>query len=78
MIIEPLHNTRPVTLPADLGFGRTYTNRMFTQHYTNERGWHDAVIGAFKPLAVHPAAQVLQIGLDVFEGFKAYRLQEKT
>ena len=35
MIIEPLHNTRPVTLPADLGFGRTYTNRMFTQHYNN-------------------------------------------
>ena len=73
MIIEPLHNARPVTLPADLGFGRTYTNRMFTQHYNNERGWHDAVIGAFKPLAVHPAAQVLQIGLDVFDGFKAYR-----
>ena len=73
MIIETLQNPRPAIFPDNPGFGRLYTNRMFTQHYTQDKGWHDARIGAFGPLPMHPVAQVLHIGLDIFEGTKAYR-----
>ena len=73
MIIETLQNPRPAIFPDNPGFGRLYTNRMFTQHYTQDQGWHDARIGAFGPLPMHPVAQVLHIGLAIFEGTKAYR-----
>ena len=73
MIIDPLENPRAVAVPENPGFGLIYTNRMFTQHFTPEYGWHDARIQAFGPLPLHPVAQVLHIGLDIFEGTKAYR-----
>jgi branched-chain amino acid aminotransferase len=56
-----------------LGFGRYFTNRMFTRHFSPESGWHDAAIVAYQPLALDPASQVLHCGQDVFEGAKAYR-----
>ena len=71
--IEPLANPRPVHLPEVLGFGRYFTNRMFTQRYSPEQGWHDAAIAAYQPLALDPASGVLHSGQDVFEGIKAYR-----
>ena len=70
--VEPLTNPRPVKLPAEFGFGRYFTNRMFTQRYTPEKSWHDAVIGAYRPLDLDPAAQVLHSGQNIFEGTKAY------
>jgi branched-chain amino acid aminotransferase len=45
---------------------------MFTQRYAPRRGWHDAVIGAYRPLDLDPAAQVLHSGQNIFEGTKAY------
>ncbi len=71
--IEPLSNPRPVHFPDVLGFGRYFTNRMFLQNYSPEKGWHDAAIVAYQPLALDPASQVLHCGQDVFEGSKAYR-----
>ncbi|MGH8676776.1 MAG: branched-chain amino acid aminotransferase [Burkholderiales bacterium] len=71
--IEPLANPRPVQLSEELGFGRHFTNRMFSQRYSPELGWHDAVIGPYESLGLDPAAQVLHCGQDVFEGTKAYR-----
>lgn len=70
--IEPVPNPRPVQFAAELGFGRYFTNRMFTQRYSADKGWHDPVIGAFRPIELDPAAQVLHCGQDVFEGTKAY------
>lgn len=70
--IEPLSSPRPVQFAEELGFGRYFTNRMFTQRYTDSRGWHDPVIGPYRPLELDPAAQVLHCGQDVFEGTKAY------
>ena len=71
--IEPLVNPRPVHFPDVLGFGRYFTNRMFTQRFSPESGWHDATISAYQPLTLDPASQVLHCGQDVFEGTKAYR-----
>ena len=70
--IEPLASPRPAHFPETLGFGRYFTNRMFTQRYSPEQGWHDAAITAYQPLALDPASGVLHCGQDVFEGIKAY------
>jgi branched-chain amino acid aminotransferase len=69
--IEPASDE--VTLPADLGFGRVFTNRMFSQRFSPAKGWHDATIGPYRPLVLDPAAQVFHCGQMVFEGTKAYR-----
>lgn len=59
--------------PTDLGFGRNFSNRMFTQRYSPEKGWHDARIGPYRPLVLDPATSVLHYGQEIFEGLKAYR-----
>ena len=71
--IEPLVNPRPVHFPDVLGFGRYFTNRMFTQRFSPDLGWHDAAITAYQALPLDPASQVLHCGQDVFEGAKAYQ-----
>src|SRR5215471_5692790 len=70
--IEPALEHPPVSLPDELGFGRIFTGRMFTQRYTPERGWHDAVIGPYRSLPMDPAALPFHCGQMVFEGTKAY------
>ncbi|HKB83241.1 MAG TPA: branched-chain amino acid aminotransferase [Burkholderiales bacterium] len=70
--IEPVTQSAPAVLPDPLGFGRHFTARMFTQHYTTGKGWHDAVIGPYRPLALDPAAQVFHCGQMVFDGTKTY------
>ena len=42
--IEPATQSAPVVLPDPLGFGRHFTARMFTQHYTAGRGCADWLI----------------------------------
>jgi branched-chain amino acid aminotransferase len=71
--IEPASDAVPQPLPRELGFGRVFTNRMFAQRYTVERGWHDATIGPYQALTLDPAAQVFHCGQMVFDGTKAYR-----
>ena len=70
--IEPAPERPPGPLPEDLGFGRIFTARMFTQRYTPEAGWHDAVIGPYRPLQMDPAALPFHCGQMVFDGTKAY------
>jgi branched-chain amino acid aminotransferase len=71
--IEPLKPDDIKPFPSDLGFGRNFSNRMFTQYYTPDQGWHDARIGPYRPLALDPATVVLHYGQEIFEGLKAYR-----
>ena len=73
--IEPvaLENRRPK--PADeskLGFGKIYSDHMFTMRWTADGGWSDERVGAFDDLSLSPAALVLHYGQTVFEGLKAY------
>jgi branched-chain amino acid aminotransferase len=71
--IEPAPERLPGALPEELGFGRIFTGRMFTQRYTAEQGWHDAVIGPYRPLSMDPAALPFHCGQMVFDGTKAYQ-----
>ena len=60
-------------LPRELGFGNAFSDHMFSQWYDADRGWHDALIGPFQHLTLHPAAAVLHYAQEIFEGLKAYR-----
>ena len=56
-----------------LGFGQYFTDHMFMMDYSKEKGWYDARIVPFGPIALHPASTVLHYGSEIFEGMKAYR-----
>jgi len=56
-----------------LGFGRQFTDRMFTHRYTQAQGWQDPAIGPYRDLNLDPAAAAFHSGQMVFDGTKAYR-----
>ena len=62
-----------ILLPAQLGFGRHFSTRMFSQRYNAAQGWHAARIGAYAPITLDPAATVYHNGQMIFDGTKAYR-----
>lgn len=60
----------------NLGFGNVFSNRMFSQKYSPQLGWHDAKIGPYEPLVLDPATAVLHYAQEIFEGTKAYRRED--
>ncbi len=67
--------------PADensLGFGRIYSDHMFTMRWTSHGGWDEPTIQPFANLELSPAALVLHYGQTIFEGLKAYRNRAGT
>ncbi|NLG24995.1 MAG: branched chain amino acid aminotransferase, partial [Clostridiales bacterium] len=56
-----------------LGFGKIFTDHMFTMAYDRRRGWHDARVEPYHALQLDPATQVLHYGQEIFEGLKCYR-----
>lgn len=61
------------TSSADLGFGKIFTDYMFTMEYNPEEKWHNAKIEPYSPISLDPAAVCFHYGQEVFEGMKAYR-----
>ncbi len=57
---------------ANPGFGTNFSDHMVTIEWSEERGWHDAVVGPRQPIALDPAAAVLHYAQEIFEGLKAY------
>ena len=79
MEIKIIRNENPSTPIADestLGFGVNFTDHMFLMDYTEEKGWHDARIVPYGPIAMMPSCSVLHYGCEIFEGLKAYRLPD--
>ena len=68
-------NERDVML-ADPGFGRIHTDHMVMIRYSDAKGWHDAQVTARGPLMLDPATAVLHYAQEIFEGLKAYRLDD--
>lgn len=56
-----------------LGFGRYFTDYMYSADYTEEKGWHNAKIVPYEPISMSPASQSIHYGQSVFEGLKAYK-----
>jgi branched-chain amino acid aminotransferase len=62
-------------LIAGPGFGRVFTDHMVMIRYSDTLGWHDARVTARGPLSLDPATAVLHYAQEIFEGMKAYRLE---
>ena len=58
---------------SKLGFGKIFTDHIFTMKYHSDRGWYDAMIEPYRPLSLDPTAMCLHYGQEIFEGLKAYR-----
>lgn len=58
---------------SKLGFGKYFTDHMFMMRYADEKGWYDAQICEYAPIALEPSALVLHYGQETFEGLKAYK-----
>ena len=63
---------KPKPDPNDLGFGRYFTDHMFTMEYEKGKGWQNPQIIPYAPLMLDPASMVLHYGQEVFEGLKVY------
>jgi branched-chain amino acid aminotransferase len=72
--VIPLKESEKHALPSgELGFGTAVSNRLFSQSYSPEKGWHNAAIGPYKSLKLEPVSAVLHYAQEIFEGTKAYR-----
>lgn len=71
--IDPVSETNPVQLPDSLGFGRVFTDRMFTRSWHADSGWGEGAIGPYRPITLDPATTVYHNGQMIFDGTKAYR-----
>jgi branched-chain amino acid aminotransferase len=58
---------------SKLGFGKIFTDHIFTMKYHSDRGWYDPMIEPYRPLSLDPTAMCLHYGQEIFEGLKAYR-----
>lgn len=78
--IEGAANRRP-GIPKDqksFGFGKIFTDRLFLERYSNDRGWYDpAIIPYDKFPKLDPAAAALHYGQEIFEGTKAFRRPDR-
>jgi branched-chain amino acid aminotransferase len=64
------------TKPTDeskLGFGKIFTDHIFTMKFKEGKGWHDAMVEPYRPLQLDPTAMCLHYAQEIFEGLKAYR-----
>jgi branched-chain amino acid aminotransferase len=70
--------TSPKPKPKDsaLAFGNVFTDHMFLMDYRDDKGWYDARIEPYGPLALDPATAVLHYAQSMFEGLKAFRGQD--
>jgi branched-chain amino acid aminotransferase len=74
----------PAPTPADVrdaaiqapGFGKLFTDHMVVIDWAEGKGWHNATIGPRGPIPLDPAASVLHYAQEIFEGLKAYRLED--
>jgi len=58
---------------SKLGFGKIFTDYMFTMEYDPENGWHNPCVKPYQPLQLDPSTSVLHYGQSIFEGMKCYR-----
>lgn len=64
---------KPKPLTKTLGFGKYFSDHMFSVKYETKQGWYSAKITPYEPLQLDPGASVLHYGQALFEGMKAFR-----
>jgi len=73
---QPVPAAERAALLKDPGFGRVFTDHMVTVRYAEGKGWYDARVEARAPIPMDPATAVLHYAQEIFEGLKAYRLED--
>jgi branched-chain amino acid aminotransferase len=63
---------------ANPGFGKVFSEHMAVATWSRGRGWHDAEVRPYGPIAFDPGTSVLHYAQAVFEGLKAYRQEDGT
>ncbi len=79
--ILPLAETQKkpkFTDPAQLGFGKIFTDRMLLAEWKVNQGWVDARIKPYEPFVMDPSCLVLHYAQEIFEGLKAYKWADGT
>jgi len=66
----------PYTNVDELGFGKYFTDYMYTMKYKEGKGWYDKGITKYEPFVMDPAACVLHYAQEIFEGMKAYAAKD--
>jgi branched-chain amino acid aminotransferase len=79
---QKLQFTKATTLKdkpevAGITFGSYFTDHMFSMEFSAELGWHNAEIRPYAPIEISPSAQALHYGQTVFEGLKAYNVDDE-
>ncbi|MDQ3714768.1 MAG: branched-chain amino acid aminotransferase, partial [Actinomycetota bacterium] len=73
---SPVDAVRRAEILAEPGFGQHFTDHMLSITWTRGVGWHDALLGPFAPLQLHPSTAVLHYSQTIFEGLKAFNLDD--
>ena len=71
--IAPEHMRPKHAHESKLGFGKIFTDHMFTLYFKGDKGWHNPSIEPYREFSLDPAAMGLHYGQLIFEGLKAYR-----
>ncbi|MGE5509029.1 MAG: branched-chain amino acid aminotransferase [Chitinophagales bacterium] len=73
IIVQALdREPKPLVAPEKLGFGKVFTDRIFTARWRKGEGWFDYRIQPYESLSLGPGASVLHYAVEIFEGLKAY------
>ena len=75
-IIKTQHPKQKPAAGEPLGFGKYFTDHMFTMRYTAGQGWHDAKIEPYAPVAFDLATTVFHYAQGIFEGLKAFKNEQ--
>ena len=75
-IIENKNRKQKPEWDQNLGFGKYFTDHMFTMDWTLEDGWCNAKIEPYGPVVLDPASLVLHYAQETFEGMKAYKTKD--
>jgi branched-chain amino acid aminotransferase len=74
--IQRTTTPRPRPDVSQLGFGKYFADHMLVLEYEASEGWGEPRIQPYGPLSLDPAASCLHYGQAMFEGMKAFRLQD--
>lgn len=64
---------KPKPSPENLGFGKYFSDHVFTARYSRSKGWYQAEILPYQNFQMDPAASVFHYGQALFEGMKAFK-----
>uniref|UniRef100_A0A8C9WA12 Branched-chain-amino-acid aminotransferase n=1 Tax=Scleropages formosus TaxID=113540 RepID=A0A8C9WA12_SCLFO len=77
LTVEHSGTSKPKPDPSSLVFGKHFSDHMLTVHWSQQEGWGAPQITPFQNLSLHPASSALHYSIELFEGMKAFRGDDK-